>query len=148
MFLERFDNTERGLVCQENDIITCCSRAKLDSSRIAWEVKRAYEDMQGRCRFGSLRYCRRVIRKIRADLPVRPDRERRQRRERGWGLLVIPFFLTTPVVFRVDRRFFTGAIKATRQKTTGMNTLVTVGAFAAWFDSSLAILIPCLTVMM
>lgn len=66
----------------------------------------------------------------------------------GWGLLVIPFFLTTPVVFRVDRRFFTGAIKATRQKTTGMNTLVTVGAFAAWFDSSLATLIPCLTVMM
>ena len=49
--------------------------------------------MQGRCRFGSLRYCRRVIRKIRADLPVRPDRERRQRRERGLGTFGHPLLL-------------------------------------------------------
>ncbi len=46
-------------------------------------------------------------------------------------LLVVLFFLTTPVVFWVGSRFFIGALKAARQKTTDMNTLVAVGAFAA-----------------
>ncbi len=57
-------------------------------------------------------------------------------------LLVVLFFLTTPVVFWVGSRFFIGALKAARQKTTDMNTLVAVGAFAAWLYSSLATFFP------
>ncbi len=57
-------------------------------------------------------------------------------------LLVVLFFLTTPVVFWVGSRFFAGAIKAARQKTTDMNTLVAVGALAAWLYSSLATFFP------
>jgi Cu+-exporting ATPase len=57
-------------------------------------------------------------------------------------LLVVMFILTTPVVFWVGSRFFIGAWKAARQKTTDMNTLVAVGAFAAWFYSSLATFFP------
>ena len=57
-------------------------------------------------------------------------------------LLVVLFFLTTPVVFWVGSRFFNGAVKAARQKTTDMNTLVAVGAFAAWLYSSLATFFP------
>jgi len=57
-------------------------------------------------------------------------------------LLVVLFFLTTPVVFWVGSRFFSGAIKAARQRTTDMNTLVAVGAFAAWLYSSLATFFP------
>ena len=57
-------------------------------------------------------------------------------------LLVVLFFLTTPVVFWVGGRFFNGAIKAARQKTTDMNTLVAVGAFSAWLYSSLATFFP------
>jgi Cu+-exporting ATPase len=57
-------------------------------------------------------------------------------------LLVVLFFLTTPVVFWVGSRFFIGAIKAARQKTTDMNTLVAVGAFSAWLYSSLATFFP------
>jgi Cu+-exporting ATPase len=57
-------------------------------------------------------------------------------------LLVVLFFLTTPVVFWVGSRFFIGAIKAARQRTTDMNTLVAVGAFAAWLYSSLATFFP------
>ncbi|MGO9122948.1 MAG: heavy metal translocating P-type ATPase [Desulfomonilaceae bacterium] len=48
-----------------------------------------------------------------------------------FGLL----FLTTPVVFWVGSRFFVGAFKAARQKTTDMNTLVAVGALAAYLYS-------------
>jgi Cu+-exporting ATPase len=57
-------------------------------------------------------------------------------------LLVGLFFLTTPVVFWVGSRFFIGAIKAARQRTTDMNTLVAVGALAAWLYSSLATFFP------
>ena len=57
-------------------------------------------------------------------------------------LLVVLFFLTTPVVFWVGSRFFSGAVKAARQRTTDMNTLVAVGAFAAWLYSSLATFFP------
>jgi Cu+-exporting ATPase len=57
-------------------------------------------------------------------------------------LLMVLFFLTTPVVFWVGSRFFIGAIKAARQKTTDMNTLVAVGALAAWLYSSLATFFP------
>ncbi len=52
------------------------------------------------------------------------------------------FFLTTPVVFWVGSRFFIGALKAARQKTTDMNTLVAVGAFAAWFYSIARDILP------
>ncbi len=57
-------------------------------------------------------------------------------------LLIVLFFLTTPVVFWVGSRFFIGALKAARQKTTDMNTLVAVGALAAWLYSSLATFFP------
>ncbi|MBN1615636.1 MAG: copper-translocating P-type ATPase [Deltaproteobacteria bacterium] len=57
-------------------------------------------------------------------------------------LLIVLFLLTTPVVFWVGSRFFIGALKAARQKTTDMNTLVAVGAFAAWLYSSLATFFP------
>jgi len=57
-------------------------------------------------------------------------------------LLVVMFILTTPVVFWVGSRFFIGALKAARQKTTDMNTLVAVGALAAWLYSALATFFP------
>ncbi|MFC1884184.1 copper ion binding protein [Thermodesulfobacteriota bacterium] len=57
-------------------------------------------------------------------------------------MLISLLVLTTPVVFWVGSRFLTGAIKAARQKTTDMNTLVAMGALAAYFYSSLAIFAP------
>ena len=57
-------------------------------------------------------------------------------------VLVLLFFLTTPVVFWVGSRFFTGAIKAALQKTTDMNTLVAVGALSAYLYSALATFYP------
>jgi P-type Cu+ transporter len=57
-------------------------------------------------------------------------------------LLFVLFLLTTPVVFWVGSRFFSGALKAARQKTTDMNTLVAVGALSAWLYSSLATFFP------
>ncbi len=57
-------------------------------------------------------------------------------------MLVILFFLTTPVVFWVGSRFYIGAIKAARQKTTDMNTLVAVGALSAYLYSVLATFFP------
>jgi P-type Cu+ transporter len=57
-------------------------------------------------------------------------------------MLLSLFILTTPVVFWVGSRFISGAIKAARQKTTDMNTLVAVGALSAYLYSSLAGLAP------
>ena len=57
-------------------------------------------------------------------------------------LMLVLFFLTTPVVFWVGDRFFVGALKAARQRTTDMNTLVAVGAFSAWLYSTLATFWP------
>ncbi|HUH67364.1 MAG TPA: heavy metal translocating P-type ATPase [Syntrophales bacterium] len=57
-------------------------------------------------------------------------------------MLVILFFLTTPVVFWVGSRFYIGAIKAAKQKTTDMNTLVAVGALSAYLYSALATFFP------
>jgi P-type Cu+ transporter len=57
-------------------------------------------------------------------------------------MLVCLFVLTTPVVFWVGSRFIIGAIKAARQKTTDMNTLVAVGALSAYLYSSLATFAP------
>jgi len=61
-------------------------------------------------------------------------------------MLFCLFVLTTPVVFWVGSRFYIGAIKAARQKTTDMNTLVAVGAFSAYLYSALVTLLPQLFV--
>lgn len=58
------------------------------------------------------------------------------------SMLVVLFVMTTPVVFWVGSRFFTGALKAARQMTTDMNTLVAVGAFSAYLYSVLATFSP------
>ena len=52
------------------------------------------------------------------------------------------FVLTAPAVFWVGSRFFIGAIKAARQKTSDMNTLVAVGAFSAYAYSAAATFSP------
>jgi len=57
-------------------------------------------------------------------------------------LLILVFILTTPVVFWVGSRFLIGAFKAAKQKTTDMNTLVAVGALAAYLYSTLATFWP------
>ncbi|HTY23456.1 MAG TPA: heavy metal translocating P-type ATPase [Desulfomonilaceae bacterium] len=57
-------------------------------------------------------------------------------------LLTGLFLMTTPVVFWVGSRFFIGAIKAARQKTSDMNTLVAVGALSAYLYSSLVMFFP------
>ena len=59
-------------------------------------------------------------------------------------MLFILFALTTPVVFWVGSRFFSGAIKAAKQVTTDMNTLVAVGAFSAYLYSVMATFAPSL----
>jgi Cu+-exporting ATPase len=58
------------------------------------------------------------------------------------SVLICLFFLTAPVVFWVGNRFFVGALKAARHKTTDMNTLVAVGVFSAYVYSSLATFFP------
>ncbi len=55
-----------------------------------------------------------------------------------WGL----FVLSTPAVFWVGNRFFVGAWKAAKQKTSDMNTLVAVGAFSAYAYSACATFFP------
>jgi len=55
-----------------------------------------------------------------------------------WCLLV----LTTPVIFWVGNRFLSGALKAARQKTADMNTLVAIGALSAYLYSGLATFAP------
>jgi Cu+-exporting ATPase len=58
------------------------------------------------------------------------------------AVLYALFALTTPVVFWVGSRFFTGALKAAQHKTTDMNTLVAVGALSAYLYSVLATFFP------
>jgi Cu+-exporting ATPase len=57
-------------------------------------------------------------------------------------MLYAMFILTAPAVFWVGSRFFAGAYKAARQKTSDMNTLVAVGAFSAYAYSAAATFIP------
>ena len=57
-------------------------------------------------------------------------------------MLYCLFVLTTPVVFWVGSRFYVGAVKAAKQKTTDMNTLVAVGALSAFLYSALATFFP------
>ncbi|MEJ2715715.1 MAG: heavy metal translocating P-type ATPase [Deltaproteobacteria bacterium] len=56
--------------------------------------------------------------------------------------LLVLFALTTPVVFWVGSRFFIGAFKAARQRTTDMNTLVAMGALSAYLYSSAVTFFP------
>ncbi len=58
------------------------------------------------------------------------------------AMLVLLFFLTTPVVFWVGSRFIGGAIKALRQKTSDMNTLVALGSLSAYIYSATAVIWP------
>ncbi len=57
-------------------------------------------------------------------------------------VLYAMFVLTAPVVFWVGDRFIIGAVKAARQKTTDMNTLVAVGALSAYAYSAAATFFP------
>jgi len=57
-------------------------------------------------------------------------------------LQMVLFVLTAPVVFWVGSRFFVGALKAARQKTSDMNTLVAIGALSAYLYSALATFFP------
>jgi Cu+-exporting ATPase len=57
-------------------------------------------------------------------------------------LLIALLILTTPAVFWVGSRFLTGAIKATRQRTADMSTLVALGALSAYFYSAAATFFP------
>ncbi|HUV50920.1 MAG TPA: heavy metal translocating P-type ATPase [Anaerolineae bacterium] len=57
-------------------------------------------------------------------------------------MLIALFVLTTPVVFWVGSRFYRGALKAAKQKTTDMNTLVAVGALSAYLYSTLTTFRP------
>ena len=50
--------------------------------------------------------------------------------------------LSTPAVFWVGSRFLRGALKATRQKTADMNTLVAIGSLSSYVYSTLAIIFP------
>ena len=59
-------------------------------------------------------------------------------------LLTGLFILTAPVVFWVGSRFFVGAWKAVKQRTTDMNTLVAVGALSAYLYSAMATFFPSL----
>lgn len=50
--------------------------------------------------------------------------------------------LTTPVLFWVGSRFYVGALKAAKQKTTDMNTLVAIGTLSAYLYSAVATFWP------
>ena len=57
-------------------------------------------------------------------------------------MLYVLFVLTTPAVFWVGSRFFKGAFKAARQRTTDMNTLVAVGALSSYLYSTMVTFAP------
>ena len=57
-------------------------------------------------------------------------------------MLYILLVLTAPAVFWVGDRFLKGALKATRQKTADMNTLVAIGSLSAYIYSVFATVFP------
>ncbi|HQN19632.1 MAG TPA: cation transporter, partial [Syntrophobacteraceae bacterium] len=63
------------------------------------------------------------------DVPLQPTR-------------YLLFLLTTPVIFWVGNRFLAGALKAARQKTADMNTLVAMGSLAGYLYSTIATVWP------
>ena len=56
----------------------------------------------------------------------------------GWFV----WALATPVQFWVGRQFYKGAFSAARHRTTNMNTLIAMGASAAYFYSAAGVLFP------
>ncbi len=60
----------------------------------------------------------------------------------AFRLNLLMLVLTAPVVFWVGDRFLWGALKAARQKTSDMNTLVAVGALSAFLYSAVATFWP------
>jgi Cu+-exporting ATPase len=58
----------------------------------------------------------------------------------GW--VWIEFLLATPVLFYAGRRFFTSGWAELRHFSPGMNSLVMIGASAAYFYSLIALLFP------
>ncbi|VAX25242.1 Lead, cadmium, zinc and mercury transporting ATPase; Copper-translocating P-type ATPase, partial [hydrothermal vent metagenome] len=57
---------------------------------------------------------------------------------------ILMFAFTTPVLFWAGAGFMTGAVKAAKQKTSDMNTLIAVGTLAAYFYSVVATFMPSL----
>jgi len=57
---------------------------------------------------------------------------------------LILFALTTPVMFWAGLPFMNGAIKAAKQKTSDMNTLIAVGTLAAYVFSTVSLFAPSL----
>jgi Cu+-exporting ATPase len=57
-------------------------------------------------------------------------------------MLYFLFVLTTPVVFWVGSRFHIGAWKALKQRTSDMNTLVSIGVLSAYVYSSVVTFFP------
>ncbi|MGC8491872.1 MAG: heavy metal translocating P-type ATPase [Syntrophobacteraceae bacterium] len=57
-------------------------------------------------------------------------------------MLYLLMALATPVVFWVGSRFMLGALKATRQKTADMNSLVAIGALSSYLYSAVATFFP------
>ena len=55
---------------------------------------------------------------------------------------VFQFLLATPVVFWGGKRFFSGAIRAAKAKSSNMDTLIVLGTFTAWLFSSLVTFTP------
>lgn len=60
--------------------------------------------------------------------------------ERGW--VTLEWLLATPVLFYAGRRFFTSGLAELRNASPGMNSLVMIGASAAYFYSLLSLLVP------
>ena len=60
--------------------------------------------------------------------------------ERGW--MVVELVLATPVLFYAGRRFYVHGWTELRHLNPGMNSLVMLGASAAYFYSLLALLVP------
>lgn len=54
----------------------------------------------------------------------------------------LQFALATPLVFGPGRRFLRLALSALRHRSADMNTLVSIGAIAAWGYSAVAVLVP------
>ena len=60
--------------------------------------------------------------------------------ERGW--MLVELVLATPVLFYAGRRFYVHGLVEFRHLNPGMNSLVMLGAGAAYFYSLLALLVP------
>lgn len=57
-------------------------------------------------------------------------------------LLPLLFIMATPVVLWVGDRFIIGGLKAARQKTSDMNTLVAIGSLSAYLYSTAVMVFP------